>query len=384
MEKMSQVISRIDISKRAGECLILMIFISIVMPISADVDSISNVFSKTPSFGRIMLDGNIDDVIAESDTDERFIFKRISDLEVDSRGNIYLLDDDRILQYGPDGKFIKTVGRKGQGPGEYDFPCKLFVDQGDNLYVNDQGQSLSVYDEAGTFVELIRFKFTIQSFPDNLRRFFVDNSGNIIAVKYEFDDTGLKHVCIKADRKGTIIRNIMDVEQQGIRVRGSSRGGVMGGKTHPYSPGIHFCYVKEGLVCLGQNIDYALHLIDTEGKERTVFGKEEEAEPVTSEEIRSLALDKDDLAPSHRPFFNDILSDEKGRIYVLRVAPLLEKRPMQEIDIFSRDGRYLYNMRTPIIPKVIKKGCFYTFVRDENEKIVVKKIRIPDYDHMKS
>src|SRR4030042_4223918 len=48
-------------------------------------------------------------------------------LLVDDQGNIYVLDiqDGNIKKYAPDGKFVMTIGRKGQGPGELQGPMRI-------------------------------------------------------------------------------------------------------------------------------------------------------------------------------------------------------------------------------------------------------------------
>ena len=42
----------------------------------------------------------------------------------DKDGNIYILDtgNTRIQKFGPDGEYLATIGRKGQGPGEFIMP----------------------------------------------------------------------------------------------------------------------------------------------------------------------------------------------------------------------------------------------------------------------
>lgn len=48
---------------------------------------------------------------------------------MDDRGNTYLLDRQlsQILVIGPDGEFLKTLGREGEGPGEMSRPSDVFL-----------------------------------------------------------------------------------------------------------------------------------------------------------------------------------------------------------------------------------------------------------------
>ncbi len=62
---------------------------------------------------------------------------------MDAAGNIYILDtgNTRIQKFGPDGRYLATVGRKGQGPGEFIMPDGLDIDRDGNLVVGDTAQS---------------------------------------------------------------------------------------------------------------------------------------------------------------------------------------------------------------------------------------------------
>ena len=57
-------------------------------------------------------------------------------------GNIYVLDtgNARIQKFGPDGAYLATIGRKGQGPGEFIMPDALDIDRDGNLVVADPAQ----------------------------------------------------------------------------------------------------------------------------------------------------------------------------------------------------------------------------------------------------
>jgi sugar lactone lactonase YvrE len=82
--------------------------------------------------------------IGDIDTeDENVAFNYPTDITVDKEGNIYVLDsgNTRIQKFGPDGKYLATIGRKGQGPGEFISPSSLDFDKDGNLVVTDTAQS---------------------------------------------------------------------------------------------------------------------------------------------------------------------------------------------------------------------------------------------------
>jgi sugar lactone lactonase YvrE len=82
----------------------------------------------------------IGDINAE---DEQFAFHYPSDIAVDKEGNIHVLDtgNTRIQKFSPDGKYLATIGRKGQGPGEFMMPDGLDFDPEGGLIVSDGMQS---------------------------------------------------------------------------------------------------------------------------------------------------------------------------------------------------------------------------------------------------
>lgn len=87
------------------------------------------IVNKEAKYGEIQLDMKEEILLRESESDPHYMFGRdIWDFVVDSKGNIYLLDDERILKFDDKGKFVASIGKRGQGPGEFMSPRKLFLD----------------------------------------------------------------------------------------------------------------------------------------------------------------------------------------------------------------------------------------------------------------
>jgi hypothetical protein len=75
-------------------------------------------------------------------------------------GSIFVANnrDHRILKFGSDGQLIKVFGRKGQGPGDFEFPCNLVILDGRMLVVGEYAgnRRISLFDFKGQFVKLMR------------------------------------------------------------------------------------------------------------------------------------------------------------------------------------------------------------------------------------
>lgn len=106
--------------------------------------------------------------------DENFIMYRILDIQCDLQGNIYILDygNRRIQKFDTQGKFIKTIGRKGNGPGEYTTPLAFDIDSQGNILVGDaSGSKVILFDADGNDLQRItidrRMETTMRYIPDN-------------------------------------------------------------------------------------------------------------------------------------------------------------------------------------------------------------------------
>jgi sugar lactone lactonase YvrE len=74
--------------------------------------------------------------------DENLAFNLPLDMAVDAAGNIFILDsgNQRIQVFGPDGKYVRTIGRRGQGPGEFESLSSICIDRQGNVHVLDSAQ----------------------------------------------------------------------------------------------------------------------------------------------------------------------------------------------------------------------------------------------------
>ena len=82
------------------------------------------------------------------------ILRDIDQMIVDKNGNIFIKDSRgmALQQYAPDGKFIRQIGKRGNGPGEYTHIDGIDIDR-DRIYINDDGKGVVMpYDAEGNHI----------------------------------------------------------------------------------------------------------------------------------------------------------------------------------------------------------------------------------------
>lgn len=77
-------------------------------------------------------------------TNRPYSFHRQTDIAFDPQGNIFIPDgygDSRIVKYDKNGRFIKAVGTRGNGPLQFSTPHAIAADAQGLIYVADRGNS---------------------------------------------------------------------------------------------------------------------------------------------------------------------------------------------------------------------------------------------------
>ena len=87
-------------------------------------------------------------------------FNQPSDVITAPNGDIFVADghggntNARIVKFDKNGKFIKTWGKKGSAPGEFDTPHALAMDSKGRLLVGDRNNNrIQIFDQDGKFLE---------------------------------------------------------------------------------------------------------------------------------------------------------------------------------------------------------------------------------------
>ena len=85
-------------------------------------------------------------------------FDQPSGIAIAPNGDIFVTDghgkNDRVVKFSKDGRFIKTWGRHGAGPGEFDQPHDISIGGSEgHVFVADRSNSrVQVFDQDGNFI----------------------------------------------------------------------------------------------------------------------------------------------------------------------------------------------------------------------------------------
>jgi len=78
-------------------------------------------------------------VLAEDSPRTPFLFGVVTGIAIDTAGRVYVSDggESRIAVFSSDGKSLAKIGRKGKGPGEFEYPTGPVVGNDGALYVRN-------------------------------------------------------------------------------------------------------------------------------------------------------------------------------------------------------------------------------------------------------
>lgn len=337
--------------------------------------------------------------------EEQYQFGRLLAIAVDGDGNMYAFDSHvPVLRvYGPDGTWLRDIGREGEGPGEYKQPDAGLAmlrdgrvalrDPGTGritLYTPD-GEYDGFYRIAGSFntsspltvdttgalltPTVVNLGVSVFEWKSGLARYFLDGSVDTLMVP----DLGYEEAQVSAEREGSMSIN-----------------GV------PFAPEQVAAYSPLGYFLVGISEDYAFDLLRPEG----VLRIQKAYEPVAVDPGEADAEREATTAnfrqnypgwkwngppiPDVKPAFHGFYPAADGRIWVHVPAPsarymdAAEQRAEEErlghavnpyrepvaFDVFEAGGEYLGRVSTPegfsLRPQPVFRGdSVWAVVRDE-------------------
>ena len=330
---------------------------------------------KDPMYGEPVLELTEDLVIKGSEEKDEQMFQSIHTLDVDEEGQFFIVDEQaaNIKVFDQNGGFVKTIGRKGQGPGEFGMPISLFLTRQEQIIVNDMGQRKILYfDKNGNYLK----EFSI---ADKFLFFgpMVTSKGDLIVtytIPQEIPVTVLQK--LNPEFEPTLTITSLSLDTPPVINIFVARSLTSLRWTVTYNDEIIWADIK--------NPEYELHFHDEDGKSIKIITKHYDPLPITTGDRERLMdetfgnnpTDQWDVRfPDNFPPFSGFSFDDLGHLFVKRYEK--EKNEAGDLyDLFDSEGKHISQMRFKMNPMIWKKGHMYTIEDDAQGFKVVKRYKV--------
>lgn len=370
---------------------VLLILITAVLTIPALSQSLKEIYA-TGSV-RFVEEMRID----ESNLHEGIFFESITDMAVDGKGNIYLCDMKacNIKKFSSQGKFIKVIGRKGQGPGEFNSPSHISV-SGKRLSIFDMGnRRLCSLTTEGKQIKCINIPYTqglpreMQALPNGdilLQRevnyYHEKDKPQDILVQVFSPELELKKSLVKHPILKNIFRTI---------------NGMFWNIIQPFSPYVYMSTTQDGKVIIGFSEDYSIQIHHPEKGLLSSFSHSYEPAKVTQQDKKKYfsnqtyntpqgrieapeEIKKLTKFPKTKPAFDSLFVDYEGNILVHPIQKNSEDTAPQ-FDAFTPQGQFIETVEMRGIehfPRTVlmDKGSVWIIERDPDGTTKVVKYKM--------
>ena len=266
----------------------------------------------------------------------------INAFQVDSRGDLYLLsqrgEDHYFFKFTSEGRFVRSFGPRGQGPGEMEFPVLPRMLPQDRLSVTDILKKLMVFDEEGNVLSETRID------PNFVIVNPLDNGNSVVFWKAGAEDTAAEHFNEKTSLFSPDGKEIqeLDVLEIGRQIRF-------------LDPVFAWHISRDRIFQINEQRGYEILVFGSEGSLIRKIRKQYNPVSLTPEILEALLQGVPDnsqlldpaITPAHLPPIHALFSDDEGRLFAVTFEKG-EQRGEYWCDIFNRDGAFFGRVSLPV------------------------------------
>lgn len=322
--------------------------------------------------------------ISSEDEAGNIILFQPSQFTVDDLGNIYICDqqDFVIKVFDPQGKLIRSFGKKGEGPGEFQGILGMsFLPDGRMLLTDTSLRRSNLFDGSGNFLSSHKWR-------GFLLDLYLTTDTAYIANETIFGQPSRMFVK-KFDFEGNELLSLGEFKPMGIKMLRS--GDSMFAITLPYTPrSIFSSDTKRRLLYHCTNDSYLIEVFDAEGNLLRKIDRPYERLPFTEKDAQDyydsfadnpsqvyVEMAKDVELPPVKTVTDQLLVDDSGNLWVeLQERIEQGKSELTAYDIFDPEGIYMAKIWTEIQPTLFKSGKMYTMKMDEEGYRILKRYRV--------
>lgn len=308
-------------------------------------------------------------VIGETIEGEEPVFLQVRGMAIDEEENIYVLDlkAAHIKVFDKQGDYIRTIGEKGEGPGELGMPWRIRLALQDELFVEDlMNRRITVYSLNGGFLRTISFA------KINIGNIEINSTGNIYANTIVQDPENPRYEIQK-----------FDMDLNFLHALDSSPTPELGIIKLFFSI-IHFDVNEVDEVIVGYPEEYNIKTFNSEGELIRRIEKEYTPVKVPEEEIekrkKEMPKDRKVISPEYHSAYRVFRCGEDGKIYVGTWEKTGDGKGFF-YDVFDKEGKYINKLPLTIRPWIWKKGKIYTVEDDEDGYHLVKRYKVKWNNH---
>jgi hypothetical protein len=306
--------------------------------------------------------------IGAKEGDENYMFGNQVFVNTDDDGNIYVTDGDRrtVRKYDSDGNFLQSIGRLGQGPGEFQDMSEVRFNSEGNIYLNDlKTQRLSFFSKEGNYLKGIKFPTRFERVVINSKGFFIARSVDNVELgkgkKWDYF-YGL------FDENFNLMAEFLNLHQEVNVNKNNSKDSIAqvladSLSERAFQPYVNYVLDNNDLLYFGYPENYEIKVYSSAGKLRKIIQRDFEPLEIAGrdkeyfEQNQSLQLGNKMPAgeekkvfelvkyPKYKPAYERFTLMENGWIFVV-VDSLRDGSTL--VDIFNKDGEYLAQFETDI------------------------------------
>ncbi len=334
-------------------------------------------------------DGKVLDLLEEElsiglvEGPEEYMLNRPFDVKVADDGTIFVFDwgDVCIKVYDKDGKYLRTVGQRGQGPGDFGSLIYMALSSDGKIFVMDSRlRRISEFKMTGEYLGGFPLEgFHMEMKTDDKDRIYYSKylqtiGDEEIPVSEDYIEVESILQILRNDADGEDLYLLGDFEGEKDRMRRTESGGIA-------SISSEFNIVweisREALLYIGLNQEYKISVFDQVGKKLLTFGRN--YVPVIKEIGREDNLRKITM-PAYDPRIGWVFDDE-GNLWVSIYS---ENEGEVVYDVFSPEGLYLRQVVLPCRICEIRKGKVYSIVTTEEGFMAVKRFSMKKLNNIPS
>ncbi|HEY7768370.1 6-bladed beta-propeller [Longimicrobium sp.] len=296
-------------------------------------------------------------------TDESVALTAVQGVDVDSRGQLYIGDwgNPAVIVLSPEGRMVRRIGGKGQGPGEFANISGVQVLPGDSLQVYDvQQDRLTVFAPGGDEVAYTVDMSAEGGIAHGVQR--VPGTDRLVAVyRRPFDSRESSG----ADAGRSDVVRVLTVGRQTVRdsllvypspealvLRAAGAVSVTG---NPFGRQAIVRVGSDGRVYHAYTDTLAVRVTTLDGKSAGGFTLRNDAPQVTDEDVARAvtALGPrgarfrsavEEAAPRTWPAMRTFVMDDRGRAWI--GLPSAEGQPSEWL-VYQADGRFVGSAQLP-------------------------------------